>query len=74
MKLSNSEYEPEHEIIEDVTDLTNKKAQWITKSIEFVAKSTTYSLNFKGMDQHNSNGYPNYTNIHVGKNAIKVIN
>ena len=60
--------------IDDTTDFTNNKDQWITKSIEFIAKSDSYHLEFKGIQQQCFNGIPNYTNIHVGKNAIKVIN
>jgi len=56
--------------IADTTNFAYKESQWITKSIEFVAKNKSYNLEFRGIDQF---GY-SYTNIHVGKNAIKVIN
>ncbi|KAA6441251.1 hypothetical protein FEM33_02780 [Dyadobacter flavalbus] len=70
-------YYPPHEnypsVIKKTVDFTNKKAQWVTESIEFVAEDTQYSLSFQGSSAKGETRLT-YANIHVGSNAVEVLN
>jgi hypothetical protein len=57
---------------EKVFDFTNKNAQWITETIIFKANSERYLLRLQGLSVGVSQ--LTYANIHIGPNAVKVIN
>jgi len=60
-------------IAEKEIDFTNKEAQWITESLEFVADRDEYKFRFQGISPKGETRLT-YANMHIGPNAIKVIN